>query len=68
LAHASRALSAAALLLVLAVPAAPSVSAQASDARFFTQTGFRIDNDAFWDQSRASSSWTAFRSRSFSAK
>jgi hypothetical protein len=48
-ARASRALSAAALLLVLAIPAAPSAGAQAADARFFAQTGFRVENDAFWD-------------------
>ena len=30
-------------------PAAPGASAQASDPRFFAQTNFRIDNDAFWD-------------------
>ncbi len=42
-------MSAAALALVLAVPTAPSVGAQAADARFFAQTGFRVDNDAFWD-------------------
>src|SRR5712691_4135663 len=48
-ARTSRALSAAALALVLAAPAAPSAGAQAVDARFFAQTGFRVDNDAFWD-------------------
>jgi hypothetical protein len=47
--RASRALSAAVLLLVVAVPAAPSVGAQAADSRFFSQTGFRVDNDSFWD-------------------
>ena len=49
LARASRVLIAAALLLVLAVPAAPGASAQDSDPRLFAQTNFRIDNDAFWD-------------------
>src|SRR4030081_2923273 len=44
-----RIVSAAALMLVLAVPAAPSVGAQTADARFFSQTGFRVDNDSFWD-------------------
>ena len=39
---ASRALTAAVLLLVLAIPAAPSVGAQAADSRFFSQTGFRV--------------------------
>jgi len=43
-----RALSAGALLLALIVPAAPTVSAQ-EDPRFFSQTNYRIDNDAFWD-------------------
>jgi polysaccharide biosynthesis protein PslG len=47
--RAARALSAAALLLTLMVPAPPSVRAQAADPRFFSQTGFRVDNDAFWD-------------------
>ncbi|MGI9145708.1 MAG: hypothetical protein ACR2IK_04030 [Chloroflexota bacterium] len=32
-----------------AIPAASGVSAQASDPRFFSQTNFRIDNDAFWE-------------------
>jgi hypothetical protein len=44
-----RVLSAAVLLLVLAIPAAPNVGAQAADSRFFSQTNFRVDNDAFWD-------------------
>ena len=48
-ARAVRVLSAAALLLVLASPAAQRASAQASDPRFFAQTNFRVDNDAFWD-------------------
>jgi len=48
-ARALRVFSAAALLLVLASPAAPGVSAQVSDPRFFAQTNFRVDNDAFWD-------------------
>src|SRR5579859_7643839 len=47
--RATRVLSAAALLLVLAIPAAPNVGAQTTDERFFSQTNFRIDNDAFWD-------------------
>jgi len=49
LGRALRVLSAAALLLVLASPGAPGASAQDSDPRFFAQTNFRIDNDAFWD-------------------
>ena len=48
-ARASRVVSAAVLLLVLAIPASSGASAQASDPRFFAQTNFRIDNDAFWD-------------------
>ena len=34
---------------VLAAPLAPNAAAQSSDPRFFTQTSFRVDNDAFWD-------------------
>src|SRR5207245_1266698 len=41
--------SAAALAVVVAIPAAPRAGAQATDPRFFSQTGFRVDNDAFWD-------------------
>ena len=41
-----RLLGVAALLLSLS---APSASAQTSDQRFFSQTAFRIDNDAFRD-------------------
>jgi hypothetical protein len=48
-ARALRVLSAAALLVVLIVPAPPGASAQDTDPRFFSQTNFRIDNDAFWD-------------------
>ncbi|MDQ3812009.1 MAG: cellulase family glycosylhydrolase [Chloroflexota bacterium] len=40
---------AALLSIALLAPAAPGVGAQQSDARFFSQTSFRIDNDAFWD-------------------
>ena len=43
-----RALSGALLVLTLLAPAAPSVGAQETDARFFSQTNYRIDNDAFW--------------------
>jgi polysaccharide biosynthesis protein PslG len=49
IARAGRTLSAFALVLVIAAPAAPAVGAQAADSRFFSQTGFRIDNDAFWN-------------------
>jgi hypothetical protein len=38
----------AALLLAIVQPVVP-VSAQSSDPRFFSQTNFRIDNDAFWN-------------------
>lgn len=34
--------------LAVAAPAAAPVAAQATDERFFQQTGFRIDNDAIW--------------------
>ncbi|MBV9359449.1 MAG: beta-galactosidase [Chloroflexi bacterium] len=36
------------LLLAALAPAAPIVAAQQVDPRFFSQTNFRIDNDAFW--------------------
>ncbi len=39
----------AALLLVSVLPAAPAATAQTNDPRYFSQTGFRIDNDAFWN-------------------
>ncbi|MBV9358909.1 MAG: cellulase family glycosylhydrolase [Chloroflexi bacterium] len=38
----------AALLVVSVLPAAPAATAQTNDPRYFAQTGFRIDNDAFW--------------------
>jgi hypothetical protein len=48
--RAARTLGALALLLSVAAPTAPSAAAQQTqDARFFSQTGFRIDNDPFWD-------------------
>jgi hypothetical protein len=34
--------------LVLSLTA-PTAGAQTTDQRFFSQTGFRIDNDSFWD-------------------
>src|SRR4029079_7453786 len=37
------------VLVAAAAPLAPGAAAQAADARFFTETSFRIDNDAFWD-------------------
>jgi hypothetical protein len=43
-----RLLSAAVLVLTLLAPSAPTASAQTTDPRFFSQTNFRIDNDAFW--------------------
>ncbi len=36
-------------LLTVAVPAVPAASAQTTDERFFSQTSYRIDNDAFWN-------------------
>jgi polysaccharide biosynthesis protein PslG len=42
------ALTAALFALTLA-PAAPIATAQQADPRFFSQTNFRIDNDAFWN-------------------
>src|ERR1051325_153627 len=44
----SRVLTGAALVMLLAVPAAPLANAQ-TDERFFAQTNFRVDNNAFWD-------------------
>ncbi len=46
--HSLRALCAALLVLGLLAPAATTAGAQ-EDPRFFSQTGYRIDNDAFWD-------------------
>jgi polysaccharide biosynthesis protein PslG len=46
LARAARVLAVATLLLSVN---AQAVSAQAADQRFFSQTSFRVDNDAFWD-------------------
>ena len=36
-------------LLIVGAASAPVVGAQSTDARFFSQTNFRVDNDAFWD-------------------
>jgi hypothetical protein len=48
--HASRILVRALLACtVVATASAPMASAQSTDARFFSQTNFRIDNDAFWN-------------------
>ena len=44
-----RVFTALALTLLLGVGPAASVSAQSTDPRFFSQTGFRVDTDAFWD-------------------
>ncbi len=38
-----------AVLLVIALLAPASSTAAQTDERFFQQTGYRIDNDAFWD-------------------
>src|SRR5215467_14585958 len=35
--------------LVLSVSLVGPAQAQTTDPRFFSQTGFRVDNDAFWD-------------------
>jgi polysaccharide biosynthesis protein PslG len=43
-----RALAAAALLGTSLVASSPSAGAQSSDPRFFSQTGYRVDTDAFW--------------------
>jgi hypothetical protein len=46
----TRAVSALVLCMILAAPAAvPAAAQDAQDPRFFSQTGFRIDNDSFWD-------------------
>ncbi|MBV9170423.1 MAG: hypothetical protein JOZ81_10105, partial [Chloroflexi bacterium] len=45
-----RLVHAAATALLLAALLSPNaVTAQPADPRFFSQTGFRIDNDAFWN-------------------
>src|SRR5918998_6148900 len=44
-----RLIGAAFLIVSLLAPAAPATSAQTTDARFFSQTNYRIDNDAFWN-------------------
>jgi hypothetical protein len=38
-----------ALFALTLAPAAPVATAQQSDPRFFSQTNYRIDNDAFWN-------------------
>jgi hypothetical protein len=38
-----------ALLATVFAPTAPPAAAQTDDPRFFPQTNFRIDNDAFWN-------------------
>ena len=43
-----RALAATSLLLSALITQSYSVGAQASDPRFFSQTGYRVDADAFW--------------------
>ena len=54
-----------ALALSLAVAAARPASAQApADPRFFAETGFRIDNDAFWDYFNRRQNINRFESRS----
>jgi hypothetical protein len=35
-------------LVVVSLQSGTPVSAQARDPRFFDETGFRIDDDAFW--------------------
>lgn len=41
-------LLAVALLLTVAVPQARASAQQPADPRYFDETAFRIDNDAFW--------------------
>ncbi len=43
------AVSALAVIALCASSLAPVTSAQTTDARFFSQTGFRVDSDPFWD-------------------
>ncbi|MBO0883616.1 MAG: beta-galactosidase, partial [Mycobacterium sp.] len=38
-----------ALLATVVAPTAPRAAAQAADPRFFPQTNFRVDSDAFWN-------------------
>src|SRR6476469_3529649 len=48
-----RTLVAALLFAAVLVPAAPAAmaqtTAQTADPRYFPQTGYRVDNDAFWN-------------------
>src|SRR5262245_4306247 len=37
------------LITVLAASSSPAATAQPADPRFFSQTGYRIDNEAFWN-------------------
>jgi hypothetical protein len=37
------------LLGIVVAPSAPTVTAQPADPRYFAATGYRIDNDAFWN-------------------
>ncbi len=39
----------AAIVLLASLAAASPVESQTTDPRFFSQTGYRIDNDAFWN-------------------
>src|SRR5215471_18584869 len=48
-----RALAATSLLLSALIVQSSSAGAQASDPRFFSQTGYRVDADAFWSFFRA---------------
>ncbi|MBV9544130.1 MAG: beta-galactosidase, partial [Chloroflexi bacterium] len=45
----TRVLAIVALLATVVSPTAPPAAAQGADPRFFSQTNFRIDNDAFWN-------------------
>ena len=38
-----------AVTLIVGLMAAPPVVVAQQDPRFFSQTNFRVDNDAFWD-------------------
>src|ERR1051325_10099527 len=44
-----RALAAVSLLSTLVLSGSTTAGAQAADARFFSQTGFRVDSDPFWN-------------------
>jgi polysaccharide biosynthesis protein PslG len=49
-----------AALVLSILPAASTVDGQTTDPRFFSQTGYRVDNDAFWNFFQARGSVRTF--------